>query len=285
MGCLLAQEQCTVVHYSAWQMLCPSWMAFSTLTTSATRPELIQYPCLPMYRSHVSISPALLGALALCPGAKGPRASWGILPIGAYGLAIGMRTTVRERKNATLNLNSFEIFFDGTSEMMYNDHVVGTPPLVVRLVSSESRREVSSFLPRYAAIILPNTPAVKLQGLPGIPEAPSPPINQCDRECCGADAFTGPGHPIWPRSALLRSNNVAYNTLKGARTVPRGLGASDGPWLPDPPHVVSRGNTVSDANLLCQIELDAIWRLKHGKRLYYSDVSSLWKGNEYPLCL
>jgi hypothetical protein len=43
--------------------------------------------CLLVCRPHVSLSQALPWAFALCPGAKGPRASWGIPPTRAYGLA------------------------------------------------------------------------------------------------------------------------------------------------------------------------------------------------------
>jgi hypothetical protein len=37
---------------------------------------------------------------------------------------------------------------------MYNDHVVGTPPFVVKPASSQPQWEVSSFLVRLRAIIL-----------------------------------------------------------------------------------------------------------------------------------
>jgi len=36
-------------------------------------------------------------------------------------------------------------------------------------------------------------------------------LNQCDRQRGEPSALARPDHPIWPRLALLRSTNVAYN--------------------------------------------------------------------------
>jgi hypothetical protein len=46
----------------------------------------------------------------------------------------------------------FDVGFDGTGKVLYNDHVLGTPPLVVGPGSCEIRREASSFLPGFAPL-------------------------------------------------------------------------------------------------------------------------------------
>ena len=55
---------------------------------------------------------------------------------------------VWQGKAATWKGDCFGVLLDGIGKVLYNDHVVGTPPLVVKLASSKARREVSSFLPQ-----------------------------------------------------------------------------------------------------------------------------------------
>ena len=74
-----------------------------------------------------------------------------------------------------------------------------------------ARREVSSFLSRLAAIVPADVPSIKSRGSCGLPNAPSPPINHCDSEPSESTVLVAPDHPIWPRSALSQSTNVAYD--------------------------------------------------------------------------
>ena len=82
------------------------------------------------------------------------------------GLAVGVRTTLRHSKNAATGASDFDVCFDGTGKVQYNDHVLGTPPLVVWPGSSASRREVSSFLPCFAPLSpsmpLPSSRAIRM---------------------------------------------------------------------------------------------------------------------------
>lgn len=68
---------------------------------------------------------------------------------------------VWQGKAATWKGDCFGVLLDGIGKVLYNDHVVGTPPLVVKLASSKSRREVSSFLPQWCVIIPPLACSVK----------------------------------------------------------------------------------------------------------------------------
>jgi hypothetical protein len=79
----------------------------------------------------------------------------------ANGLAIGMGTAIRQGERTALRQECFDVFFDGTEKRLYNDHQLGTPPLVVELPSTEPRGEVSSFLLRVLAIILASVNSVK----------------------------------------------------------------------------------------------------------------------------
>ena len=62
------------------------------------------------------------------------------------GLAIGMRTDVRDGEAATGEGDGFGVLLYRTGEVLYNDHALGTPPFVVGLPNLETRRGVSSFL-------------------------------------------------------------------------------------------------------------------------------------------
>jgi len=71
------------------------------------------------------------------------------------GQAVRARTAIWQEKGTALRQECFDVFLDGTEEWLYNDHVLGTPPLVAWPPSIQSRREVSSFLLKVAAIIPP----------------------------------------------------------------------------------------------------------------------------------
>ena len=64
----------------------------------------------------------------------------------AAGLAVGIRTGVWDGEAATGEGNGFGVLLHRTGKVLYNDHELGTPPLVVGLPNLETRREVSSFL-------------------------------------------------------------------------------------------------------------------------------------------
>ena len=80
-------------------------------------------------------------------------------PAGWMGTALGAR------KDAPVGLHSMGVIFDGTGEVLYNDHTVRTPLCVGQLASNAPRREVSSFLARFPAIIPIAGRCVKLNGL------------------------------------------------------------------------------------------------------------------------
>jgi hypothetical protein len=67
------------------------------------------------------------------------------------GLTVGMRTGVRDGEAATWEGDGFGVLLYRTGEVLYNDHVFGTPPLVVGLSNLETRRGVLSFLTRMDA--------------------------------------------------------------------------------------------------------------------------------------
>ena len=71
------------------------------------------------------------------------------------GLTLGVGTTLGDGKAMTRKGDCFGGVLDGIGEVLYNDHVVGTPPRVVKLGSLEPLREVSSFLAQLLAIIPP----------------------------------------------------------------------------------------------------------------------------------
>jgi hypothetical protein len=64
----------------------------------------------------------------------------------AAGLTVGMRTAIGQGKVAAREGDGFDILLYRTGKVLYNDHVVGTPPPVVGCANLGTRREVSSFL-------------------------------------------------------------------------------------------------------------------------------------------
>ena len=79
--------------------------------------------------------------------------------------------------------------------MLYNDHVVEIPPLVVGL-PAYARREVSSFLPGFATIIPVDVLSVKFGTWCMCVYMPSRLINLRDRVWSGAYALVEPDHLI-----------------------------------------------------------------------------------------
>jgi hypothetical protein len=84
------------------------------------------------------------------------------------GLAIRMRTAIWQGKGTALRQECFNVFFDGTEKWLYNDHDLGTPPLVIWPGSLELRWEVSSFLLKVSAIIPTPVDSVKPGTLLGV---------------------------------------------------------------------------------------------------------------------
>jgi len=76
----------------------------------------------------------------------------------ANGLALRMRTAVREGEIATGKGLCFSVLLDGIGEVLYNDHACRTPPLVVKPTSLEPQREVSFFLSWLAPLLSPHKP-------------------------------------------------------------------------------------------------------------------------------
>jgi hypothetical protein len=133
------------------------------------------------------------------------------------GLAVGVRTIVWQLKRATLGEACSDVFFDGTGKGLYNDHMLGTPPLVVRPPSTEPRREVSSFLLKVPAIILAPVDSVKPARSPGLSRS----LLECSNtvtgrlvspKCSsGLIIYSGPKSPyfdhlLWPITAHQRDN-------------------------------------------------------------------------------
>jgi len=83
------------------------------------------------------------------------------------GLAVGVGATVWQLKRTTLGEACGDVFFDGTGEWLYNDHKLGTPPLVVTPTSLDPRWEVSSFLLNVPTIIPAPVDSVKPAWSPG----------------------------------------------------------------------------------------------------------------------
>jgi hypothetical protein len=127
----------------------------------------------------------------------------------AGGPAGWMETALGERKDTLLGLHSKGVIFDGTGEVLYNDHTLRTPLCVGELASNAPRREVSSFLSRFPAIIPVAADSVKLEGPRGIPIPQFLLITQSGHERAGRSRPIDPDHPAWPGKARFRSSNPA----------------------------------------------------------------------------
>lgn len=123
-------------------------------------------------------------------------------------------------------MNRFDVFFDETGEVLYNDHVLGTPPLVVGPASCEPQWEVSLFLPRLVAIILAGASFVKPGSLDRLWSGLSAVIIECGQELLEGRAPGEPDHLIWPRTALSRSNTTAGKIVDLRGDYTRNLGFS-----------------------------------------------------------
>ena len=109
----------------------------------------------------------------------------------------------------------FGVLLYRIGEVLYNDHVVGTPPRVVKLASIEPQWEVSSFLAQLSAIIPAYVCSVKSGSGCGAPAAPPWLINQYDRSACAFDHLSRPNYSTWPGLAPFRPENLAYNNMYG----------------------------------------------------------------------
>ena len=129
------------------------------------------------------------------------------------GLTLGVGTTLGDDKAMTRKGDCFGVVLDGIGEVLYNDHVVGTPPRVVKLVSIEPLREVSSFLAQLLAII----PSFACSVKPGSPRGPlgTPSLltRQRGRSPFASHPHSRPNYSIWPNLALFRSENLAHDTI------------------------------------------------------------------------
>jgi hypothetical protein len=153
-----------------------------------------------------------------------------------------MGTVVRHREGATLGEDLLSVFFDGTEEWLYNDHELGTPPLVVQQPSTEPRREVSSFLLRLAAIIPAPVDSVKPEALFGlcwpVLERSITATRRLTSPRCSSGLIinSGPKMPYsdqlpwpiteWPRfkSRLAESTPAFRNIIVGSASVASSIG-------------------------------------------------------------
>jgi hypothetical protein len=69
---------------------------------------------------------SVVGFAGECPAFVGAPADQRV-----GSLAVGMGTAVRYGERTALGKNCSNVFFDGTEEWLYNDHMLGTPPSVV----------------------------------------------------------------------------------------------------------------------------------------------------------
>jgi hypothetical protein len=147
--------------------------------------------------------------------------------------AVGVRAALRYGERAALGENCGDVFFDGTEKRLYNDHELGTPPLVVWPPSRDPRREVSSFLLKVPAIISIAAGSVKPEQSPG----PCQPLLErainvtrrlvSSRHPSRPIIYSGPkrlysDHSMWPVTparariaSLDKSGNMAYHTIDG----------------------------------------------------------------------
>lgn len=129
------------------------------------------------------------------------------------GLTFRVRTTLGDGKAMARKRDCFGVLLYRIGKVLYNDHVVGTPPLVVKLASIEPQWEVSSFLAQLRAIIPPRTCSVKPGSSRGPLGTPSWLTRHCGRSPFVSRPLLRPNCSIWPRLALFRSENLAYNII------------------------------------------------------------------------
>jgi len=126
---------------------------------------------------------------------------------GPGSLTIGVWALLGDREHGAMALASCDVFFDGTEKWLYNDHELGTPPLVVRPGSSEPRREVSSFLLKVSAQKRSGhypRPCRFRQAwyASWCPTAISTAIKQSDQTFCFCHILRRSDHLFWPKTAL-----------------------------------------------------------------------------------
>jgi hypothetical protein len=136
--------------------------------------------------------------------------------------AVRVGATLGERKGKASAVDGVGVLFDGTGEVLYNDHTVRTPLCVGGLATVAPRREVSSFLVRFPAIIAIAAPSVNPSDLPGVPLTLCPPINEPGHAPASSSTPIDTNHAIWPRTARFRSTSLAANSTL-ARLAPFGV--------------------------------------------------------------
>ena len=131
-------------------------------------------------------------------------------------LTFRMGTFLGNRELTTRKSGGFGVLLCRTGKVLYNDHIFGTPPPVVRLASTEPLWEVSSFLTRLYAIIPTDVCSVKLKRSCRPPRVSYLSSNQCGRSLFAANSYLNPNYSIWPGLTVFRPNNLADNTRRTA---------------------------------------------------------------------
>ena len=127
-------------------------------------------------------------------------------------LTFRMGTFLGNRELSTRKRAGFGVLLYRTGEVLYNDHIFGTPPPVVQLASIESHWEVSSFLTRLYAIIPTNVCSVKLERSRFPLATPYLMSNQCDRLLLAPNSYLPPNYSIWPGLSIFWLFNFAANS-------------------------------------------------------------------------
>lgn len=163
----------------------------------------------PLYRNLV------VDVVCTCPPTVGAPTDQ---TIGS--LAFGMGTLPGNRKLATRKVGGLGVLLYRTGEVLYNDHIFGTPPPVVLLPSVEPLREVSSFLARLYDIISTDVYSVKLEWSRRPPGAPDLLSNQCGRSLFPSNSYLSPDYSIRPELTVFRPFNLADNTYRPKLSYP-----------------------------------------------------------------
>ena len=136
-------------------------------------------------------------------------------------LAFRMGTFLGYGELATRKSKGFGVILCRTREVLYNNHIFGTPPPVVKLPSIEPLGEVSSFLTRLHAIISTDACSVKLEQSRRPPGVPYLLINQCGRSLFPPNSYLHPNYSIWPELIIFRPTNLADNNMGQKRQLHR----------------------------------------------------------------
>ena len=130
------------------------------------------------------------------------------------GLTFRMRTILGNGELAARKGRGFSVLLCRTREVLYNDHIFGTPLSVVGLPSVEPLWEVSSFLARLYDIISSDVCSVKLKRSLRSPDAPYLLSNQFGRSLFPFNSYLPPNYSIWPGLSIFRPTNLADNNME-----------------------------------------------------------------------